>query len=120
MSTYAVFGMARHRAVTKARDALKPTHSESASEFEARVQLKAGEIMDGPETTQLSEKFDAPHFADEFFAIAKRDGARRLHIRVHCLKAIDKATNKKSYHWVNITDAEGLERSRRASAGEIA
>lgn len=90
MSTYAVFGMARHRAVEIARRRIKtfvvsgPTRVElSASEWEVLVQAEADKIMESDEVVQLSQMLDAPKFAEEFYDIAKRDGARRLHIKSH-------------------------------------
>lgn len=86
MSTYAVFGMTKHRAVEMARRTLEPWHKEekrqmTPAEFEASVQEYATNVMAGTKTLQLSEKFDAPQFAREFLKLAEKSEHRSLHIK---------------------------------------
>lgn len=88
MSTYAVFGMTKHRAVEAARKNIEPWNkvekrSMTPAEWEAAVQAEAAETMAGTRTIQLSEKFDAPQFAREFLEIAKKAESRSLHIKAY-------------------------------------
>jgi hypothetical protein len=106
VSTYAVFGMSRHRAVEIARRTVPTVKGPanyaialSVDEWEAEVQTAADGIMASQKVVQLSEKFDAPSFAREFLAIAKRDGAIRLHIKAHCENGTDPVTKRPKYHW---------------------
>jgi len=119
MSTFAVFGMAKHRAVELARAAVKPLRHVSEREWEARVQAAAVATMDSAREIQLSEKFDALPFAETFAALAKRDGARRVYIRAYCWNGdYDTKTKKKKYEWINIgSERERAIREKLAGAG---
>lgn len=56
------------------------------------MEKQAAAIFDGEKVKQLSQLFDAPHYAQQFIELAKRAGkCHDLHIRVKC----------------EITDAEG-------------
>lgn len=92
MSTYAVFGMTRPRAVELARKKVKTwkpdpnnrreTIDLSEEEWEVEVQKEADAIMAGVRTCQLSEKYDAPHFAFDYLRLAQKTTAcRGLHVK---------------------------------------
>lgn len=86
MSTYAVFGMTKHRAIEDARKQV-PTHREVSGdpipecEWCEAVEKFAVETMNGPRVVQLSEKFDAPQFAWEFMELARKVESRSLHVK---------------------------------------
>lgn len=92
VSTYAVFGMTRPRAVELARKKVKtwkPDPSDRRKQidldetgWEVEVQKEADAIMAGVQTVQLSEKYDAPHFAFDYLHLAQRTtDARGLHVK---------------------------------------
>lgn len=86
MSTYAVFGMTRHRALERAyKDVplMKKGEVLPVSAWLKLVNEKADEIMQASNTVQISEKFDAPHFAREFLELARRSESRDLHIKAY-------------------------------------
>jgi hypothetical protein len=117
MSTYAVWGMTRHRAVLEARERV-PTHEHMKPIDETvwigRVNEYADNIMDGNRCIQLSEKFDAPQFAAEFLEIARKSASRSLHIKAHCYTGEkDPKTKKPVKKWVELgTPAEAAVRAR--------
>jgi len=87
MSTYAVFGMTPAAAMVKARKKV-PTHKEygaaiSEKDWLAKVKTVADEIMGGSQCIQLSDKFDAPQFADEYLALAQKFGGRSLYVKAY-------------------------------------
>ncbi|WP_330114110.1 hypothetical protein SA496_15695 [Pseudomonas sp. JS3066] len=89
MSTFAVFGMTRDQALADARKNVKTTRrtpqGEVAIPLSEWVQLcekRADEIMAGTKVKQLGPLFDAPQYADEFIALARRTlKCRDLQIR---------------------------------------
>ncbi len=99
MSTFAVFGMTRDQALADARKNVKTTRrtpqGEVAIPLSEWVQLcekRADEIMAGTRTKQLSPLFDAPQYAEDFKAVARRTlKCRDLHVRARTV----------------VTDAEG-------------
>jgi hypothetical protein len=116
VSTYAVFGMSRPRAVEMARRSV-PTEegpaayvrSLSEKEWESKVQSVADATMLSGKTVQLSDKFDAPQFAHEFL------GAVRLHVKLYCVSSFDPKTHKPRYSWIDEHDSAAIERSRQLS-----
>ena len=92
MSTYAVFGMTRHRALEAARKTVETSEKDKEtgawftvpeSEWLARVEAKADKIMAGTRVIQLSEKFDAPQFARAFLDLASKYESRDLKIKAY-------------------------------------
>lgn len=121
MSTYAVFGMTRARAVEMARkrvptskkDPLNPRSviGLSEREWEEAVQAEADKIMAGQQTTQLSDKFDAPHFAFDYLALARKSGGRGLHVKSYAKTGKRSATTGKPlFAWTLVNEAD-LKRS---------
>jgi len=108
MSTYAVFGMTKHRAVELARKANEAWNKDehrpmTPAEYDALVASEAAETMASTRCIQLSEKFDAPQFADEFMKLcAKTQESRSLHVKAYCLKEIDTKTGRKVMHWKEV------------------
>jgi hypothetical protein len=88
MSTYAVFGMTKHRAIEEASKKIE-THDKKTgdpipeSEWTAKVEQMAAETMASSRVIQLSERFDAPQFAREFLTIAQKYESRSLHIKAY-------------------------------------
>lgn len=81
MSTFRVYGMTESKARQMAR-ALPPRNQESIEDYEKRVQERFEKLMDGSKEVPLSTAFDAPEFAQQFMALARRAGrCRNLHIR---------------------------------------
>ncbi len=79
MSTYAVFGMTRPRAIDMARKSVAGCLVEA--EWDTQVGLKVDEIMGSSRCVMLSDKYDAPQFAREYLELAKRIDSRDLHIK---------------------------------------
>jgi len=107
MSTYAVFGMTKPRAIRAARDAMNKKNPNKMfipeSQWEEMVSEKADEIMKSRRCVMLSEKFDAPQFAKEFNKLAKRIESRDLHIKAWCKAGYrNDKTGKEVMHWVSI------------------
>ncbi|MGF6695175.1 acyl-CoA reductase-like NAD-dependent aldehyde dehydrogenase [Metapseudomonas resinovorans] len=100
MSTFAVFGMTRDQALADARKNVKTTRrtpqGEVAIPLSEWVQLcekRADEIMAGTKVKQLGPLFDAPQYAEEFIALARRTlTCRHLHIR--CKVVLTDASGK--------------------------
>jgi hypothetical protein len=106
MSTYAVWGMTRHRAIQEAHESV-PTHEHmrpiEETEWQKRVGVYADNIMKGSRCIQLSEKFDAPQFASQFLEIARKSESRNLHIKAHCYTGEkDPKTGKEVKKWVEL------------------
>lgn len=96
MSTFAVFGMTAGVALAMARETTKtsrlPTSGFTLADWNKAVEIQAAKIMSSARTKQLSQLFDAPQFAEQFMALARKTGdCRDLRIRAKC----------------EITDAEG-------------
>lgn len=88
MSTYAVFGMTRPRAKEMAKKAVNRDLDRTGenipeSAWLERVAKREEEIMSNGKSVMLSEKFDAPQFAEEFRDLAKNLEHRDLEIRAH-------------------------------------
>lgn len=89
MSTFAVFGMTRARALAEARKNVKSTRKTpqgeqqiAMSEWVALCEKRADEIMRSNIVRQLSPMFDAPQFCDEFIAVARKTlPCRDMHIK---------------------------------------
>ncbi|WP_287030000.1 hypothetical protein [Pseudomonas sp. UBA6310] len=89
MSTFAVFGMTREQAVADARKRVKATRQTPGgevaipmTEWLALCERRADETMAGTKTKQLSPMFDAPQFAQDFIAVARRTlQCRDMHIK---------------------------------------
>ncbi len=105
MSTYAVFGMTRHRALESARKTIKPSRNGKPlpqSEWLALVDKEADKIMAGTRCIQLSEKFDSPAFARDFLEIASRYESRNLHIKAYAKTGeIHPKTGREVRAWVS-------------------
>lgn len=104
MSTFAVFGMTESHAHAKARKTTKTSVGKrplSEVEWLEAVDEEANRLMAKGRAQKLSEMFDAPQFAKEFLALARKDKGRGLHIRMRVLEQQEglkpKATWKK---WV--------------------
>lgn len=87
MSTFAVWGMTRSHAYSIARKKT-PTIDRGyvlpESEWLQRVAAETEAIMRGESIRQLSPKFDAPQFADQFIAMAMRTERHRdLQVRAY-------------------------------------
>ena len=88
MSTYAVFGMTRHRAREMAKKRTKIVRKVNGvfeqipeSEWLAKVDEETNKIMAGSQVAQLSDRFDSPDIARQFFDIARRADSRDLRIK---------------------------------------
>ena len=66
MSTYAVFGMTRPRAIEMARKRVDQKFNGTEADWSERVALEAERIMKSSNRVMLSDKFDAPQFAREY------------------------------------------------------
>lgn len=87
MSVFAVFGMTYAHAFGLAQKKTRTIDKDGdvipESEWLSRCHEAAEAVMDGEMIRQLSTKFDAPQFAEEFIAIARRMQRHRdLQIRV--------------------------------------
>lgn len=91
MSTFAVFGMTRAMAVAEARKKTPATRADKSrggvepiplDEWLGMVEAAAGRIMSGTQVRQLSPMFDAPQYAEQFIALARKAGdCRDMRIR---------------------------------------
>jgi hypothetical protein len=92
MSTFAVFGMTRDVAMAEAKKTVKTTRPDpknvgqkielTVDEWLYKVALKADQIMGGVKVKQLSPLFDAPQYAEQFIALARKGGkCRDMRIR---------------------------------------
>lgn len=89
MSTFAVFGMTRDLALEEARKTVKISKKTPQSEVGIGMsewlelcEKRAGEIMEGTKTKQLSPLFDSLQFAEDFIALARRTlECRDMHIK---------------------------------------
>lgn len=91
MSTFAVFGMTRAIAIAEARKKTPTTRADKSrggvepipmNEWLAMVEAAAEKIMQGTQVRQLSELFDAPQYAEQFIALARKAGdCRDMRIR---------------------------------------
>lgn len=108
MSTYAVFGMTRNRALEAARKTVDPSKDGKVlpeSEWLALVDEEADRIMQGTRVIQLSEKFDSPDVAQQFLELAKKAESRDLRIRAHNKTGAHTKTGRPEVEWIEI-DAE--------------
>jgi hypothetical protein len=125
LSTYAVFGMTRARALEMARKSVKtwkkdPNDSRntinlSAAEWEAAVQAEADKVMAGTKVVQLSDKYDAPSFAFDYLNLARKHGARGLHVKSYA-KTGEKnpKTGKDIMAWELVSEAD-MHKHRRSA-----
>lgn len=123
MSTYAVFGMTRARAVEMSRKKV-PTWKKidgkvnqlNEAEWWAEVQLAADKVMAGTQTTQLSDKFDAPSFAFEYLSLARATtDARGLHVKSYGKTgSTNPKTGKPIFEWKLVSEADQYRHSRSA------
>lgn len=125
MSTYAVFGMTRARAIEMARKSVKTWKKDpndprltvglSEAEWEAAVQEQAEKTMAGTQCVQLSEKYDAPSFAFDYLALARKNGARGLHVKSYA-KTGEKnpRTGEPIFEWGDVSEADMHRHSKRA------
>lgn len=118
MSTYAVFGMTRPRAVEMARKKVLTTEKRdgdyvglSESEWEVKVQAEADRIMASQQTTQLSDGYDHPAPAFEYLRLARAVG-RGLHVKARTSDGINTKTGRPSFSWIEVRDNPELN-SRR-------
>jgi hypothetical protein len=90
MSGFCVFGMTEVLAKRLARDAAERHHfsrdelnAMTPAKWEAWIATKAEEILEHGNVRQVSPTFDAPQFANEWIALAKRTArAKRCRIMV--------------------------------------
>jgi hypothetical protein len=123
MSTYAVWGMTRHRALEEAYERV-PTHEHMKAIDETiwreRCNEYADRLMESGRCIQLSEKFDAPHYAAEFLAIAKKSESRHLHIKAYCHTGErDPKTKKPIRKWVELGTPEEAAVRARIKIGDV-
>jgi hypothetical protein len=76
-------------------------------EYERLIRVEADRIMEGNQTAMLSDKYDAPEFAEQYRELAKKLEHRDLHIKAYT-KVRDSdgryATNKSGTfkkHWTS-------------------
>ncbi len=106
MSTYAVFGMTRPKAIDMARKAvdrqlLKSNKHLPESKWSDLVAEKVEIIMASSRCVMLSEKFDAPEFAKDFRKLAQKVESRDLHIKAYCKTGMASLkTGRPIMHWV--------------------
>ncbi|MNG10941.1 hypothetical protein D3C84_944400 [compost metagenome] len=85
MSTFAVFGMTEHFAREEARKKTPTTIGKTEltpSQWLAAVESRAEKTMLSSRVVQLSSLFDAPQFAEQYFALLRKAGkSRDLKIR---------------------------------------
>ncbi|MFG5862767.1 hypothetical protein [Metapseudomonas sp. CR1201] len=100
MSTFAVFGMTRDQALADARKNVKTTRrtpqGEVAiplSEWLELCEKRADEIMAGTKVKQLGPLFDAPQYAEEFIALARRTLTCR-HLQIRCKVVLTDGSGK--------------------------
>ncbi|WP_374979038.1 hypothetical protein PSGK_19030 [Pseudomonas solani] len=93
MSTFAVFGMTHDVALAEAKKKVSTVkddltaaggkRSMTMAEWMEAVEKRAAEIMAGSTVKQLSPMFDAPQFAEEFIALARKTlECRDMHIKL--------------------------------------
>lgn len=93
MSTFAVFGMTRDMAVAEAKKKVATVKTDGSvpggrreltmAEWMEAVEKRAKEIMAGHTVRQLSPMFDAPQYAEEFIALARKTlECRDMHIKL--------------------------------------
>jgi hypothetical protein len=97
MSTYAVFGMTPHMAYEEAKRTTATTVSEK--EWIERVRKRADELMASGKVVQLSDKFDAPQFAEEFLELARKGGGRSLSVRRYAQVGTNQKTMRPKFAW---------------------
>lgn len=71
----------------------------TTAEWNAAVEVEAKSIMESGRIIQLSEKFDAPQFAQEFLALAKKSESRSLHIMYYSATGTNPKTGKPVHAW---------------------
>lgn len=122
MSTYAVFGMTRARAVEMSRKTVK-TYKRidgkivnlNEAEWWAEVQKDADATMAGSKTVQLSDKYDAPHFAFDYLRLAQRTtDARGLHVKGYERTGTNPRTGRPMFQWSLVSEADLTRYSRSA------
>ncbi|MGP5356383.1 hypothetical protein [Pseudomonas helleri] len=119
MSTFAVFGMTADVALAEARKTTPtkkpnpvpglPPLELSLGEWNLAVEEAAAKIMRSEKVRQLSQPFDAPQYAEQFVALAKRQcKCRSLRIRAKCPivdaegnPVINKKTKAPKVGWVD-------------------
>ncbi|KPA87336.1 hypothetical protein PF66_06159 [Pseudomonas asplenii] len=119
MSTFAVFGMTADVALAEARKTTptkKPPLKQGAmpeemslGEWNSAVRKAADKIMRGTKVRQLSPVFDAPQYAEQFAALARKTGnCRDLRVRAKCALTdaegnpiINKKTKAPRIGWVD-------------------
>jgi hypothetical protein len=99
MSTYAVFGMTRPRAVEMARKSISDNVNEMA--WNSLVNNKADEIMESRRCVMLSDKFDAPQFAEDYRNLARSIESRDLCIKAQCKTGDFTKKGRPKMHWVS-------------------
>lgn len=80
MSTFAVFGMTRDVALAEARKKVSTTRLDDSGqrlqltpqEWQQACEERADKIMASKRVKQLSPLYDAPQYAEQFIAIARR------------------------------------------------
>lgn len=108
MSTYAVFGMTRAAAKDLAKksvdkDIQKAGKFVPESSWLKMVEAETDSIMKSSKVVMLSNKFDAPQFAQDFKRLAEKIESRSLHIKAYC-QSQEKSvkTGKYKMHWVRV------------------
>lgn len=125
MSTFAVFGMTRSRAVEDARrntGAIDHAAKRQLTEAEwiAVCDKKADATMAGTHCVRLGDMFDAPQFALEYLEICKLQEHRGLHIKAHTVTGeVDPKTHKPIKKWVELGSEEEQQIIRRLRAGTL-
>ena len=117
MSTYAVFGMTRPKAIELAKDEMTNDPIPPA-EYVRRLNAAADRIMQSQRMVRISEKFDAPQYAREFQAICARTcECRDLHVKAYL--QTDKLTpsGRRKYIWEYVPAENGAARAGTAGQG---
>lgn len=122
MSTYAVFGMTLARAVEMSRKKV-PTWKKvdgkvvqlNEADWWVEVQAAAQRVMASTQTVQLSDKYDAPHFAFDYLRLAQRTtDARGLHVKGYEKTGTNPRTGRPMFQWSHVKEGDLNRYSKRA------
>lgn len=102
MSRFAVFGMTKTFAKTKA-DRLSPYMNETPEQYAERHAKEFNRHWNSIKSVKVSNLFDAPQFAQEFIRVGEASGdLRNGDVRVHTeLDKVSKKTGKPKRKWTN-------------------
>jgi aspartate oxidase len=124
MSTFAVFGMTKSRAREEAKKLVDSysapkRRQKTLDEIRAEIDEKTGVVFEA-RSVRLSDMFDAPQFAEEFLAAAKKEESRGLHIRAHVFTGEkDPKTKRPLKKWVDYPSPEYAHIESRVSSGAL-